>query len=225
MMNVSLTSEIISLIEKEMALEWRNKHALNGIILYTASSIFICYLSFQFGQILSPIAWNALFWIVMLFAATNAISKSFFQESTERNFYYYFIVSPQGLILSKIIYNTGLMLTLSLLGYGMFSLVMGNPIADQGLYVVIMFLGATGFAGALTMISGIASKAGNNAVLMAILSFPVVLPILLMVIKASKNAMDGLDRASSYDEIIVLLAVNMIIITLSFLLFPYLWRV
>ncbi|MEM8894105.1 MAG: ABC transporter permease, partial [Bacteroidota bacterium] len=35
---------------------------------------------------------------------------------------------------------------------------------------------------------------------------------------------DGLDRASSLDEILVLMAINVSIITLSFLLFPYLWR-
>lgn len=221
---MNLTKEISHLILKDVSLEWRNRYAINGIILYTAAAIFICYLSFQMGAAVSPIIWNALFWIIMLFSAMNAIAKSFFQENDQRNFYYYQITSPQGLILSKIIYNSCLMLLLSLMGYGFFSLVLGNPVQDGALYFLILFLASFGFAGSLTMISGIASKAGNNAVLMAILSFPVVLPMLLMIIKASKNAIDGLDRASSLDEIMVLLAINVIIITLSFLLFPYLWR-
>jgi heme exporter protein B len=59
---------------------------------------------------------------------------------------------------------------------------------------------------------------------MAILSFPVIIPLLILLIKLSKNAMDGLDRASSYNEIAVLLAINLIVITVSLLLFPYLWR-
>jgi heme exporter protein B len=59
---------------------------------------------------------------------------------------------------------------------------------------------------------------------MAILSFPVIIPLLVVLIKLSKNAMDGLDRSVSYDEIGVLLAINVIVVTTSLLLFPYLWR-
>ena len=74
------------------------------------------------------------------------------------------------------------------------------------------------------MISGIASKASNGGGLMAILSFPVIIPLLVVLIKLSKNAMDGLDRSVSYDEIGVLLAIKVIVVTTSLLLFPYLWR-
>jgi heme exporter protein B len=74
------------------------------------------------------------------------------------------------------------------------------------------------------MISAIASKAGNNGTLMAILSFPVIIPLLMLVIKLSKNAMDGLDRSVSLKEIGVLFAINAIVIVISLLLFPYLWR-
>ena len=59
---------------------------------------------------------------------------------------------------------------------------------------------------------------------MAVLGFPVIIPLLIVLIKLSKNAMDGLDRSVSYDEIIVLLAINAIVIAVSLLLFPYIWR-
>jgi heme exporter protein B len=74
------------------------------------------------------------------------------------------------------------------------------------------------------MISGIASKANNSGALMAILSFPVIIPLLMVLIKFSKNAMDGLDRSVSLDEIGVLLAINLVVIIISLLLFPYIWR-
>jgi heme exporter protein B len=74
------------------------------------------------------------------------------------------------------------------------------------------------------MISGISSKAGNNGALMAVLSFPVIIPLLMVLIKFSKNAMDGLDRTVSYNEIGVLVAINLIVISASIILFPFLWR-
>jgi heme exporter protein B len=102
--------------------------------------------------------------------------------------------------------------------------MLGNPVQDNTLFLGNIMLGAIGFSTTLTMISGIASKAGNNSVLMAILSFPVIIPMLLMLMKISKNAMDGLERAASMDEMLTLIAINMIVITLSYILFPYLWR-
>ena len=59
---------------------------------------------------------------------------------------------------------------------------------------------------------------------MAVLSFPVVISILLLVIKITKNCIDGLDRSVSYDEMITLLAINCLVTAMSYLLFPYIWR-
>ncbi|GAB3981901.1 heme exporter protein CcmB [Spirosoma terrae] len=214
-----------ALMRKEFLLEWRQRYALNGMLLYIVGAVVVCYLSFNArrGQ-LTPIVWNTLFWIIQLFTAINAIAKSFVQERAGRQLYYYTLASPQQIILSKILYNILLMLVLALLGFVVYAFVMGNPVNDMWLYVVTLLLGSVGFASSLTLVSGIASKAENSATLMAVLSFPIILPLLLMLIKLSKNAIDGLDRSTSWDEVGIVLAVDAIVVTLSWLLFPFLWR-
>ncbi len=217
--------EIKALIEKEITLELRQKYALNGMLLYIVSTVYVCYLSFRLkSNHIDKITWNTLFWIILLFTAMNAIAKSFTQERYGRLLYYYTLASPVGIILSKIVYNTLLMLVLSLAGFGVYAVIMGNPVGDMGLYLLSIVLGAVGFSSTLTMIAGIASKAENSATLMAILSFPVILPMLLMLLKISKNALDGLDRSSSWDEVMMLLAIDAIVLVLSVILFPFLWR-
>jgi len=193
--------------------------------LYLVSTVFVCYLSFnaQPNQLAVPV-WNALFWIILLFTAVNAVAKSFVQEPEERQVYYYTLTSPQALILSKIIYNTLLMWLMSVIGFAVYALIMGNPIADLGLFFGNMVLGGLGFSSVLTMIAGIASKAGNNTTLMAVLSFPVILPLLLLLIKISKNALDGLAFSVSVNELASLGAINVIVLVLAYILFPYLWR-
>lgn len=220
-----MLKEIAVLIQKEITLEWRQKYAINGILLYVVSAVFITYLSVgaKQGNIGIP-TWNALYWIIIMFSAVNAVAKSFVQEHQGRQLYYYMIASPESIIISKIIYNTLLTLILALLGYLVFSIILGNPVADQRMFLLNLMLGAVGFSACLTMVSGIASKASNNATLMAILSFPVIIPILLMTIRVSKNAIDGLDWSVSLDKIITLLAINAIIATTAYILFPYLWR-
>jgi heme exporter protein B len=165
-----------------------------------------------------------LFWIIILFASVNAIAKSFMQESKSRLLYYYTIASPQAIILSKTLYNILLMSLLSLLALLVYLLFFTNTIGDPLFYFISVLLGSLSFSTVFTMISAIASKAGNNGTLMSILSFPVIIPVILVLIRLSKGAMDGIDRSLNYGNIGVLCAINVIVLATSLLLFPYLWR-
>lgn len=218
---MDVIKQIKFLLLKEITLEWRSKYTFSGLLLYVVSTIFVCYLSFR--QI-APTTWNALFWIIILFVSVNAVSKGFVHEGQSRQLYYYVLASPQAIILSKIIYHALLLLLLTTIALIFYVLVFNNPLGDPLLYLVSVLLGSLSFASVLTMISGIAAKANNSGTLMAILSFPVILPLLMVLIKLSKNAMDGLDRGVSYKEIGVLVVINLIVVTASLLLFPYLWR-
>ena len=221
-MENKLTKHIVFLIEKEIRLEWRQKYAFNGLLLYVGATVFICYLSFH--EILDIPVWNALFWIIQLFAGVNAIAKSFLQESRGRTLYYYFIADPRAIILSKIIYNFLLMMLLSVFNLLFYSILIGNPVVDMPLFILSMFLGSMGLSSVLTMVSAIASKAGHGAALMPILSFPVLLPLLMTTIRLSKNSIDGLAWTVSQPLVIILAALNVMVAAMGFLLFPYLWK-
>ena len=80
-----MISEIKQLVIKDIRLELKQKYAINGILLYIVSTIFMCSLAFE--KIIEPVVWNALFWVIMLFAAVNAVSKSFVQENSGRQLY------------------------------------------------------------------------------------------------------------------------------------------
>ncbi|SFF39893.1 heme exporter protein B [Pedobacter antarcticus] len=218
---MQLIKEVKFLIGKELLLEWRSKYALNGVVLYVVSTIFVCFLSFVS---LSGVTWNALFWIIMLFASINAVSKSFLQESKGRQLYIYTIASPLALIISKTIYNVLLMLLLTLIALAFYTLVFDYVPQDMLLYIIATILGSISFSMIFTMVSAIASKAGNGGMLMSILSFPVIIPVITVLIKLSKNAIDGLDRSVSLDEIGILLTINVLVAAFSLLLFPYLWK-
>jgi heme exporter protein B len=212
-------------MQKDFRLEWRQRAALNGMLLYVGSTVFVCYLSFALrgGQLPAP-AWNALFWIILLFTAVNAAAKGFLQESRGRLLYYYTLVRPQAVILAKIAYNAVLLLGLALVGFALYAVVLGNPVQDVLLFVGNVALGAVGFATTLTLVSGIASKATNSSTLMAVLGFPIMIPMLLLLIKVSKNALDGLEFEASSGSLLTLLALNLIVTAVSYLLFPFLWR-
>lgn len=218
---MSFFQQVKTLVYKDLTLEWRSKYAINSILLYVVSTVFVCYQAFKS---VDTQIWNALFWIILLFASINAISRSFVQESQYRQLYYYAIASPKSIIISKVIYNVVLMTVLSVITYVIYSLIFKNPVGDPVFYYIAVLLGAISFATVFTMVSGISAKTGNNSTIMAILAFPVIIPLLIVLITLSQNALQGMDRAESYNEIGVLIAINVITITISLLLFPYLWR-
>jgi heme exporter protein B len=218
-------AHVITLVGKEFTLELRRKAVISGITLYLVSLTFIVYITFSLrNNSINEATWSALFWLAILFSVINSVAKSFIGEKKGLSIYYYSLVSPQAIIASKIIYNTLLCIFLSGAGFVLFAVFIGNPVQDPLIFCTALALSSWGFSAALSLISGIAAKANNSSVLMAVLSFPVVIAILLMAIKVTKNALDGLDRGSSLDELINLTAINCILTALAYLLFPYIWR-
>ena len=223
----SIWEGVKALLWKELLLEWRNRYAFSSVLLYIVSTIFTCYISFnvKLGNV-SPIVWNSVLWIILLFSAVNSTSKSFTQEASGRSIFYWQLVRPESIILSKILFNIIILMLMSFLGVFLYMVVMGNPIHTLGLFVLNIALGAVGFSASLTLISAIASKAANSATLMPVLGFPILLPMIMILVRISKNALDDLEQpwANSWDDLLTLSALNLIIIALSYLLFPYLWR-
>ncbi len=217
--------QILHLLRKEILLEIRQRSALAGILLYVVSTVFVCYLSFK--QLVSVPAWNALFWIIVLFAAFNAITRSFSKESKGERLFDYLLAHPRAVILAKTLFNAALLLIMTLLSFGVYSLFLGSGIlseADWSMLGIALLLGGIGFATTLTMIGAIASRTNNNIGLIAILGFPVILPMLTTLLRLSKSAIDGLSWSVVESDILVLVLLNIIVVTLSLLLFPYLWR-
>ncbi|MFN7325716.1 MAG: heme exporter protein CcmB [Chitinophagales bacterium] len=210
-----------TLLRKEFLLEFRQRYAISGIVLYVFSMVFVVYVS---SVKVNPNVWNILFWLIVLFASINAVVKSFVQESGSRQLYYYQLADPVAILFSKILYNTLLLLTLSVLAFGVYALVAGNPVKDMGLFAGVLLLGSSGFSIAFTFISAIAARANNSATLMAILSFPVILPILLTLMRLSSIALRLMQDTSYMKDIYNLLAIDAILLALTYVLFPYVWR-
>jgi len=213
---------LIQLIVKDFKLEWKQRDAFFGLVLYCASTIFISYLAFR--QTIDAITWNALFWIILLFASVNALAKSFLSESKGQQLYFYVISSAPVYFLAKLFYGVILMLILSLISLLIYSSLNGFPAQDLYGYIISTIIGSIGLAVTLTMISAIASRSGSQTSLMAILGFPVLIPMLIIIIKLSAKALDGISIFSSSRELTLLSCLIVLTGTLSYILFPYIWR-
>ena len=216
---------ILQLTRKEFRLELRQKHALGGLALYVIATVYIAYLSFQ--SIVSVSTWNALFWIIMVFAAFNALNRSFLKDGDQRKLYLYTLASPRDILWSKAIFNTVVLLALGLLNFLVFALFLGTEAAPHSrwwMFVGGLVLGSIGLSAILTLIAGIASQTQNSLGLTAVLGLPVLMPFILVMIRFSKNALDGIAWAVNWKYGFSLFMIAVLVLALASVLFPYLWR-
>ena len=218
-----MISRIYALLRKDILLELRQQHSFYGILLYIASTIFVLYLSLPE----SPDAnvWNSLFWVIQLFVCVNTVAKSFLQENKGRMLYFYSITSPVEFILAKLFFNIILMLIMSLVSLSLFFIFLDNPVTDSIRFTGIVLLGGTSISLVFTLMSAIAAKAQQNAALIAILGFPVILPQLLLLMRLSKAAFSEVFRAGAVMQLSGLIGLmDLLVIILAVVLFPYLWK-
>jgi len=202
-------------------LEWRKKYSFYGILLYLIAAVFLINLLVDLPE---AETWNVLFWIILLFVSVNAVAKSFLQENKARQLYYYSILNPKDVILSKLIYNAVLMIFMSFLALGLFILFLGNPAIHFGKFLLVVLAGGLSLSMLFTLLAAIAGKAGGNSALIAILGFPIVIPQLILLSDLSKPLLQPMLTTGWWKLYFVLLALNLLVILLSFILYPFLWK-
>ncbi|TVQ76135.1 MAG: ABC transporter permease [Flavobacteriales bacterium] len=213
---------IVTLVRKDILLEWREPLQLLAMSIYLVASVFVVYLVFQ--SIIRPEVWIALFWITYLFGATLLAARSFQREAGGRYYYFYTLCSPMELMVAKLIFNAFIFFLLALFNWLLFTLFLGQPLEKVTLFFGLCFLGGLGFSGVLTLINGIAVKVKNHPALSAILGFPLMLPLILVLLAASSHAMVGVDWEQTQPYVIAAAALAVLTNVLSVLLFPFLWK-
>lgn len=212
--------QVFSLLVKDFRVDWRTRYPVAGTLLYLVTLVMTSY--FAVSGFLSDEIWVTLLWLLLLFVSVTAIAKGFVQEE-DRSFYYFFLVPPVALIFSKLLYHAIYHLVLSLLTWVLFSLFFGSRPAG-GLFFLVLFCGSLGLSSTFTFISAMAAKTTNPSVMMAVLGFPILIPILILAIQSTITIVLGGVWAAIQTNFLTLVSLNVIIIALSFILFPFIWK-
>ena len=98
---------------------------------------------------------------------------------------------------------------------------MGNTLQ----FIGIVCLGGISISLVFTLLAAIAAKAQQNAALMAIMGFPLIIPQLLLLIRLSKVAFGEIFREGALMQLsLLIVGLDLMVIALSIILFPFLWK-
>lgn len=212
---------IIHTVKFILLAEWKSKFTLVSVLLYIFIAVLITFLSLP-G--LDKALYASIFWLVIIFTTLQGISKSFINMQKGHFVYWHQLVTPAQFLAAKLICNGLLMFVFTVFASLLFTIIHGNIIEDNLYFILVALLTALNIACIFTISSSIAAKTDNAGMLLPVLTFPLIVPIILIGIKAGKKAVDGLGFSTLLPEIGLLLLMAILIITMGLVLVRFIWK-
>lgn len=212
-----------AVLDKDLRSEFRTKYALNAILLFAVTTLTV--VSFAVGQFsLTPEIQAALYWVIVFFSAMSGLSRVFVREEEAGTVHALRLAAaPPVVYVGKLTFNLILMGILEVVVFPLFVVMMGLRVQNLGLFAAVLVLGSAGLASLATIIAAIVSKANVKGALFTILSFPPLLPLLITCIRATRLALEGSDLAAAGPELRLLASYVVVMVTLSLMLFDFVW--
>ena len=216
---------VAAVFDKDWRSELRTRYAISALLMFVVTTIAI--LMFSLGSEEAPQeVLSGMLWVVIFFAAMSGLSRTFVaEEERGTTMTLQLLTSPGAVFFGKLLFNLVLVSGLSVFTVLLYALfINGFIIKNVLLFALTIALGSVGFSAAATIIAAIIAKAATRGTLYPVLSFPVLLPLLLAVINATRLAAEGAVLADAAGEFQLLISYIVVVITASALVFEYVWK-
>lgn len=210
---------------KDLRSELRTRYAISALVMFVVTTIAILMFSIGSGEP-SPDVLAGMLWVVIFFAAMSGLSRTFVAEEERGTVMtLQLLTSPGAVFFGKLVFNLVLVLGLNVLTVSLYAVfVNGFVVKTLSIFLATIVLGSIGFAAASTIIAAIVAKASTRGTLYPVLSFPILLPLLLTVINATRFAAEGALWDEATGEFRLLISYIVVLVTASSVFFEYVWK-
>lgn len=187
----------------------------------------IAIILFSLGSEGAPAdALSGMLWVVIFFGAMSGLSRTFvMEEERGTTLTLQLLAPPSAVYFGKLLFNLVLVLGLNAVTVVLYAgFIAGFVIRNVPVFLVTVLLGSLGFAAASTVIAAIIARANTRGTLYPVLSFPIMLPLLLTVINATRLASEGAFFQEAAGEFQILISYIIVVVVISYLLFEYIWK-
>ncbi|MEO6694077.1 MAG: heme exporter protein CcmB [Ignavibacteria bacterium] len=212
------------IFKKDIRSELRTRYVINSLVMFVL--IIISIIKFSLGEeIVDDEILTGLLWIAIFFSASNGLSRTFVkEEDKETSAALKLSADPSAIIIGKMIFNLFLSYAINILIITLFVLITDYHVKNISGFILIIFIGNLGLVSASTIIAAIISKANNKGTLYPVLSFPILLPLIVTAVNATKLASIGVSTEKLMGELQILISYSIVVITASLMLFKYIWE-
>ena len=216
---------VAAVISKDFRSELRTRYAMNALLMFVVTSVATILFALREGDLSTEVL-SGMYWVVIFFSAMSGLSRIFVSEEERgTTMTLQLVASPSVVYAGKLLFNCGLTLVLTSAVTILYVIVFpAFIIKTMTVFFLTVILGSLGFAAAATIIAAIIAKANTKGTLYPVLSFPILIPLLMTVMKSTARALDGELFSAAYGEFQILASYIMIMVAGSYLLFDYVWK-
>ncbi len=215
----------LAVFKKDWESELRTRYAINALAMFILVTISVIMFSIGDEPVTEYLT-GGLFWVVIFFSAMSGLSRVFVtEEERGTTLTLQLIASPSTIFFGKLIFNLVLVYLMVAAITFLYSILFENFIIQNILlFTTALLLGSTGIAISSTLIAAIISKANTKGTLYPVLSFPILLPLILTLVKLTQFSMDGETFEFAWVYLAILVSYNVIMFTGGVMLFDFIWK-
>jgi len=185
-----------ALFKKDLNSELRTRYAINALAMFIIVTLSIILFSIGNERISQSLT-GGLFWVVIFFTSMSGLSRVFVSEEERgTSLTLQLIAAPSTVFSGKLLFNLILVFAMN---------------------TVIAILYSALFEAFI-------SKAGAKGTLYPVLSFPILLPLILTSVQLTLFAMNGTSFETAKFELAIVVCYDVIILTVSYMLFDFIWK-
>jgi heme exporter protein B len=210
---------------KDWHSELRTRYAISALMMFVLTTISIVLFSLG-SEGAPPSALSGMLWVVIFFSGMSGLSRTFVMEEERGTaLTLQLLAPPSAVYFGKLLFNIVLVIGLNIVAVALyFFFIEGFVIQTASIFLLTVGLGSVGLAAASTIIAAIIAKANTKGTLFPVLSFPLLLPLLLTVINATRLAAEGAFFDEASGEFQVLVSYIGAVVAVSYILFDYVWK-
>jgi heme exporter protein B len=209
------------ILHKDLVLELRTREATSGLVLLMV----LILLTFAMDPEGAAEAAPAVQWVTFIFAGLMAIQRSFLVER-ENGAWYGLLLSPVdrgAIFVAKMASNVIVLGVAQVVLMTLLALFLGVPVPAAPLALLLVnVLGLVGFSALATLFAAISVRLRAREMMLPLLVLPLLVPLVICAVEASRIVMDGGTVASAGVWLRVLATFDVIFAAAGWMLFEQL---
>ncbi len=220
-----MIKDALTVAEKDLRIEFRTKQTINFMLLFAFLTIVV------FSKTIPPFsqavidAGPGILWMVFLFTGLLGLSRGFLREKELGTLEGLRLspISPESLLLGKMIYNFVMLLLVEVLAFPIFIIFLNYPVEGSPLLAFgLLTFGLLGFVVVGSAMSVLVMNAKARELLLPVILFPILFPLMVSSVTAlQKVLVDGADLLNTMGEVKLITAYVGIMSVVALLTFEY----
>lgn len=219
---------VLAIAWKDLRSELRAKETIAAMLVFAILAAVLFNFAFDPGAEVLPQVFPGMLWLVIFFAGLLGVYRSFFGEVRGGTLTGLLLapVDRSALFYGKLVANLGFLFLMEAALVPLFFLFFDyRPGGSLGLLILVLLLGTVGFAAAGTFLAALAAGTRAGEALLPVLLFPILVPVVLGTVEATRGALDPQSLATTGLWLRLLTVYDLAFLALPVLLFEWLLEV